>query len=52
MTDDEKRAIQEKARRNQQQWTGGTFQHFDNDEQRESHLAYVRDTQQAGESPF
>lgn len=51
MTDDEKRAIQEKARRNQQQWEGGTFQHFASEAEKQEHLRQVREAQQDS-SPF
>lgn len=52
MTDDEKRAIQEKARANQQKWTGGTFQHFASEAEQQAHLDQVREAQQSGQVPF
>lgn len=52
MTDEEKRAYQENMRCAQQQWQGGTFQHFDSDEQREDHLGEVRRRQESNEVPF
>lgn len=51
MTRERAEALREEYRKATAPWAGALFQHFDSEQQRQEHLQYVKDAQQAG-APF